>query len=382
MTDNTQKKLGERLKAARARSGLKQEVAAEKLSLSRTTLIAIEKGERKVRPEELELISRVYDVPLNAIVRDTAPVIDVIPRFRAMPGTPTAAKSEAIVLFSDLIAAEVELEQLLDRPLRPNYPPERPVGTRDPREHAEDVAMDLRYRLGLGLAPISDVVSLLELEIGIRVFIHPFRSKVSGLYAYSPEWGAAILLNAAHPKSRRAVSAIHELGHFMSARMEPDFYTEDDAAGLREERFARSFAAAFLMPAPAVRQRYHEYFDSEKKFAPRHLILMAHNYQVSEEAMCRRLEDLSLLPKGAWETLKDRGFSGSHVRQVLGESLDDKSIVMPPRLWLLAVDAHRREILGEGQLANMLKLDRVRLREIFDALDEEDGDAAKPLSSD
>jgi DNA-binding XRE family transcriptional regulator len=46
MTDNAQKKLGERLKAARTRSGLKQEVAAEKLSLSRTTLIAIEKGER------------------------------------------------------------------------------------------------------------------------------------------------------------------------------------------------------------------------------------------------------------------------------------------------------------------------------------------------
>lgn len=381
MSSDNNKKLGERLKSARVRAGLTQEGAADKLTFARTTIVAIEKGERRVKPEELEAMARAYGTQINVLTRETVPVIDVVPRFRAMPGTPTRESNDAIVIFSDLIAAELELEQLLNRPLKFSYPPERPVGTRDPREHAEDTAMELRYRLGIGLAPIPDLVSFLELEIGIRVFVHPLPSKISGLYAFSPHWGAAILLNASHPRSRRATSGGHEFGHFMSDRTNPDVYEEDKQDSLREERFARAFSPAFLMPAPAIRQQYQEYYDAEQRFAPRHLILMAHRFHVSEEAMCRRLEDLQLLPKGAWQSLKDRGFSGSHVREVLGETVDSKAMMMPPRLWLLAVDAYRRQLLGEGQLAKLLKVDRVRLREIFDAIDEEDGDVAQPLSS-
>jgi Zn-dependent peptidase ImmA (M78 family)/DNA-binding XRE family transcriptional regulator len=381
MSQKDHKKLGERLKNARSRAGLTQESAADALTMARTTLVAIEKGERRVKPEELEAMARAYGTQVNLLTRPSVPIISVVAKFRSMPGTPSTDENEAIVIFNDLIAAELELEHLLNRPLRFSYPPERPVGNREPRQHGEDTAMEMRYRLGIGMAPITDIVSLLELEIGIRVFIHPLPSQVSGLYAYSPEWGAAILLNAKHPKSRRAGTGGHEFGHFVSDRGSPDVLVDNKESGLREERFAKAFGAGFLMPAPAVRQRYQEYYEGEQRFAPRHLILMAHAFHVSEEAMCRRLEDLQLLPKGTWQNLKERGFSGSHVRQVLGETLDDKAMMMPPRLWLLAVDAHRRQLLGEGQLAKMLKVDRVRLREIFDALDEEEGDAAEPLSS-
>ena len=37
------------------------------------------------------------------------------------------------------------------------------------------------------------------------------------------------------------------------------------------------------------------------------------------------------------------------------------------RLGLLAAEAHRRELLSEGQLARLLRLDRVDLRKILDA---------------
>ena len=45
--------LGERLRIARSRSGLTQNAAAVKLGLARTTLVAIEQGQRRIKPDEL-----------------------------------------------------------------------------------------------------------------------------------------------------------------------------------------------------------------------------------------------------------------------------------------------------------------------------------------
>ena len=42
------------------------------------------------------------------------------------------------------------------------------------------------------------------------------------------------------------------------------------------------------------------------------------------------------------------------------------------RLGLLAAEAHRRELLTEGQLARMLRLDRVSLRKLLDDADIDD----------
>lgn len=78
-----------------------------------------------------------------------------------------------------------------------------------------------------------------------------------------------------------------------------------------------------------------------------------------------RLETLKLLKRGTWHSLKDRKFSGELVREVIGEQ-KSKGFV-PPRLWLLAAEAFAKELLTEGQLARLLHVDRVRLREIADS---------------
>jgi hypothetical protein len=94
---------------------------------------------------------------------------------------------------------------------------------------------------------------------------------------------------------------------------------------------------------------------------------------VSEEALCRRIEGLNLLPSGTWDSLRDRGFSGDLVRQVLGDRAASEESNFPPRLWYLAGEAYRRGLLSEGQIARMLKTDRVELRAMFDALGAEEG---------
>ena len=48
------------------------------------------------------------------------------------------------------------------------------------------------------------------------------------------------------------------------------------------------------------------------------------------------------------------------------------------RLGLLAAEARRRELLSEGQLARLLRLDRVDLRKILDAASDLDGVECPP----
>jgi Zn-dependent peptidase ImmA (M78 family) len=352
---------------------LTQQEAAEKVKLARTTLIALEKGQRRLRAEELKSMAAAYAVSINALLRPTSVLANIVPRFRAMTADAQDAADAALVL-NDLAAAQYELESILGIPFRPNYPPERPLGPGDIRDLAEDAAMEIRQRLGIGLSAITDIVSLLELEFGVRVFIYPLSSsRISGLFAFDEKVGACILLNKKHPRERRSITAAHELGHLIATRAEPDVVDFQSAPQSREERFAAAFSYSLFMPAALVRRRFNELQRDTGSFSPRQLILLAHQLAVSEEALCRRLEELNLLPSGTWESLRDRGFSGELVRKVLGDRATPEDSAVPPRLWFLAAEAYRRGLLSEGQIARMLRADRVEVRAMFDALGAEEG---------
>jgi Zn-dependent peptidase ImmA (M78 family) len=276
-------------------------------------------------------------------------------------------------LLAELAKAEVELENLLGIKRIRNYPPERPILPGDVRAQAEQDALELRQRLGLGLAPITDIVTLLEMELGVRVFVRRFNGKISGLFAYDDRLGACILLNANHPRERRTQSAGHETGHFIGTRTEPEILYSDEDFASREERYADAFARAFLTPARAVMQKFREVTAGAPKLTRRHVIVLAHFFGVSREAMVRRLEELDLTKKGTWDWFAGNGgITDEQARQVLGDLVpadSQKAEADRPttlRLNLLAEEVHRRGLLSEGQLARLLHLTRVELREILE----------------
>jgi Zn-dependent peptidase ImmA (M78 family)/DNA-binding XRE family transcriptional regulator len=371
--------LGERLKLARNRAGYTQDDAARAIDVSRTTLTAIEKGERRIRGSELKSLSDFYGVTANQLLRDSVVAVDLMPRFRALPGTESKKAESAARLLNDLAASEVELETLLGRAIVRSYPPERPVAPGDVEQQAEEAAIEFRHRLGRGLSPIKDLISLLESEIGIRVFIRPIDERsISGLFIYDERIGACILLNSYHSFVRRLQSAAHETGHFVASRGRPDVDSSTIDANSREERFAKRFGFALLMPAAAVRGAFSDFVREQGRFSPRHLVLLAARFGVSNEALCRRLEDLGLLKKGTWESIIERGFSGKFANGLVEkserESLSNFEHVTP-RLWLLAAEAYERGLVSEGQLAQMLRLSRIEVREIVDSLDGENVDS-------
>lgn len=358
--------IGDRLRIARTTSGKTQDDVAVAIGVSRPTLVSIEKGQRKVRAEELDKLAKLYRVSINSLLASDAVHVDLYARFRKQ-GQEDEDTLESIALLSRLASASVELERIVGIKFAPSYPPPQPILPGAVDRQAEEAALSLRHRLGIGLSPIPDIVSLIEHELEIRVFIRPLPSKVSGLFAYDPVVGACMLLNSKHRWERRALSAAHEVGHFVSTRFAVDVYEENTPSVSAEERFATAFSLAFMMPPSALRQRFKAMIEADQKFTPRHLVLLAHAFHVSAEGMCRQLERIELLPKGTYDSIKERGFSADFVRGILGDPAPATRLLpVGPRLAQLASSAHRRGLLSEGQLAKMLSLDRVEIREMLD----------------
>jgi Zn-dependent peptidase ImmA (M78 family)/transcriptional regulator with XRE-family HTH domain len=363
---------GERLRLAREAANVTQAAAASAIGVARTTIVAIEQGERRVKIDEVQRLAKLFGTSVNALLRREAVHVDLAPRFRKLDGNHDDAADEAAELLASLARAEVELENLMGVQRVRNYPPERPLLKGDVRAQAEHDAAELRQRLGLGNAPIRDIVTLLEMEMGVRVYVRRLDGRISGLFAFDEALGACVLLNANHRRERRAQTAAHETGHFVTARRQAEILYRNDKSNSREERYANSFGRALLTPARAVMQKFEEVTAGSNKASRRHIIVLAHYFGVAREAIVRRLEELSLVRPETWDWFQaNGGITDEQARQVLGDlavpDLQKAEADRPTtlRLNLLAAEAAKRGVLSEGQLARLLRVDRIELRDIL-----------------
>lgn len=376
--------LGERLKVARETANITQDTAAKAACIARTTLIAIEKGQRSARLEEIQTLSRFYGISANSLLRRDAVFVDLVPRFRSLPETGDCGVEQAARMLNDLVRAEVELENILGVHKTRNYPPEKTILPGDVRRQAELDAQNLRNWLGLGEGPIHNLFSLLEFQLGVRVYSRGLDPKVSGLFAYDDSVGACILINSSHRKDRRTQTSGHELGHFIATRRQPEVYQDGKYENSREERYANAFASAFLTPARAVVEKFKELTMGGTHLTRRHIILLSNFFGISRQAMVLRLEELGLTKKGTWDWFMDNGgITDEQVRQVLGSAASDSPLAEMPqssRLFLLAIEAWKKDLISEGQMSEMLRIDRKKVRELLDEAEEDEVDDLFKLS--
>lgn len=374
--------IGRRLRLARENAAIRQDDAAQIIGMSRPSLVAIEQGTRRVRMPELQSLAKHYGISVNGLLRREALHTDLVPRFRKLRETEDAHTTEAVRLLNDLVKAEVELENVLGIEHRKNYPPERGINVGDVSELAEQHAEELRSWLGLGSGPIGDIFTLVELNLGIRLYQRRLSpgSKVAGVFAYDPEVGACILLNANHRIERRVQSAAHEIGHFMGTRYVPEVLEENERFLSREERYANSFGRAFLTPRKAFEESFRHLTAGAEKLTRRHVILLAHQNNISREAAVRRLEEFNLVKKGTWDWFDGNGgISDEDARSALGGAAErrdsakaDADRPISHRLTLMAYETWKRGLMTEGQLAELLKVRRVELRALIDQIELEE----------
>jgi len=383
------RQVGARLQEARRAVGKTQKDSADHLGIARTTVVAIEKGERRIRPQELIRLAGFYGQSLSGFLRSGTSAEPFAVQLRGFLGQSNEGEELAphVWELQKLSEDYLELERLGGIPKQPPPPPEYDIDGLRPEDRAEDIATAERHRLGLGEGPILNLRELLDADLGLRIFFLPLPSKIAGLFAFTTHLGGCIAINGRHPSTRRRHSLCHELGHFLSHRLRPTVSHARYERRPQKERFAEAFARAFLLPASGLRRRFHE-IRRQRRITPADLMRWSHIYSVSVEATARRLEELRLLPSGTWDQLRQQGFKVREAESLLGlEPIDSDQALLPPRYRMLAAEAFTQGKLSEGQLARFLRQDRLATRCLIRELEESgflgeepgDFDLSKPL---
>jgi Zn-dependent peptidase ImmA (M78 family)/transcriptional regulator with XRE-family HTH domain len=361
--------LGRRLQEARKARGFTQQDVAEHLGVARTSLVAIEKGERRLTPRELITLAAYYgrSVPEFVTPKQTHHH-DFVPQFRAAlrreAATDNAFEQSAAELQA-LSENYAELEELCKMPMPKSYSPQYHISGALPEQAGEEVAATERNRLGVGDGPLGSPRERFENDVGLRIFYFEMPSKISGIFAYSESLGGCIGINSKHPRDRRNWGLAHEYGHFLTSRYQAEvtFLTESKRVSSRE-RFADNFAKSFLMPASGLNRRFSDLQrSSDSGITLAHILTLANLYQVSVQSLILRLEELRRLATGTWEKLVVEGFKVREAQQLLGiDANPPVKDTLPLRYKTLAVHAYNEGMLSEGQLARMLRTDRVSAR--------------------
>lgn len=360
------KVIGLRLAEARKARGVTQEDAATHLGCSRPTLIAIEKGTRQPKGEEIVVLAKLYGQKVSDLVRPGEPLADLQPHLRGVAQQMKLSEvAEGIAALQRFAEDYRRLESILNVSLPANYPEVVTIGRGSTVALAEDIADQERRRLGVGDQPVIHLRSLLEAEVGLRIAYEDLPSKVAGMFAYSSEMGGVILVNRKHPPERRRATMLHEYGHLITDRFKPGIdYLSYPGRKPANERFAEAFSMAFLMPSTSVRRRFNQIVNESGDFQIADLCRLSHFYYVSVEAMTLRLEGLGLIPKGVRDHLKESRFEVRRAVQML--NLQQHPVTderFPDRYVFLAVQAFDQGELSEGELASLLRCDRVSARE-------------------
>ena len=367
------KMLGKELQQARVRKGLTQEQAAHIIAVARTTMISIEKGERRIKADELAKLAYAYSLQMSDFLRDHANIDWSKPQFRG-PTLRTDDDDNAIAPHVEELAQLArdyfELERITSAPLLRKYPLEYSIGSLSTDEAAESIAIEERVRLGIGDGQIPVLRDILEQDVGLRIFYYPLPPKFSAIYLFEEHVGGCIAINSNHPEERRQWSLAHDYGHFLIHRTKPIVTSEDGYVRKPEsERLADKFAGYFLMPTNGITRRFNDIRRVNKVITPADLCTLAYYYGVSVEAMTRRLEDLKLLSAGLWEKLQARGFKVRETQRQLGlKQRDSPAQKLPVRYQYLAIEAFEQKLMSEGMLARFLELDLLTARSLVEAI--------------
>ena len=230
---------------------MNQADASNTISAARTTITAIEKGNRKIKPEELIKLASAYGKRVSDFVRPRPKIVPFQVQFRGPYKVNNEDKkkiNESIYLLEELARNYLELDQITNNHLSKKYPEIYGIKGLPIDSAAEGVASQERNRLGLGDGPIPLLRDILEQEVGLRIFYLPIKpSKFSAIYLYDHNLGGCIAVNSNHPEERRRLSLAHDYGHFLSNRYVQKLYIAGIYQRIPEnEQFADYFALYFL----------------------------------------------------------------------------------------------------------------------------------------
>ncbi len=277
--------LGERLKRFRIARGMSLadlETAIDRY-VSSSTLSKYEKGTLQPSAKTLNRIAAALGIKSAQLWGEPPCDVELIAfRKRSKLGKKEQKRIKAFV------AEEVEKRIWLQEQVSEQNTLELPIlgiPVQD-LEGAEEAAYTLRNMLNLGIAPIENLMAVLE-DHGIYIIEVNASESFDGISAIARDdhdkvVAAAIVIRSDVQGDRQRLNITHELGHLIL----------DINNNLDPEKAAFRFGAAFLVPAEQVRKDVGQ---RRKRFYNKQLFALKNRYGMSIQAILYRLRDLEII---------------------------------------------------------------------------------------
>ncbi|WP_066570352.1 ImmA/IrrE family metallo-endopeptidase [Snodgrassella sp. CFCC 13594] len=342
----------EKLRIAREIRGYNQTQLEAISEVSKATISKWENGEQSPSFANLEKVSSALNFPMGWFI-DSEEIQDNAAYFfrtlkRSTPVFRNIAKSKLLVasIIKEKLDNWLEFTPL-DIPTDIYVENYNTLSSQD----IENIANQCREYWQLGLAPISNMIELLE-SIGVVVVKDNLGSSdIDGVSNWFQNTPYVFLAADKENTPRSRFDAAHELAHIILHRNIPNNeydYTvpnlkKNEKERLRKnydliEKQAHLFASAFLMPAESI--SYHLTYPSLEK-----LLVLKRKWKVSVMALIMRAGSLKLIS----DDKKAQLFKNYSARgwRTKGEPLDEVFLPEYPQLFSDAIDV----LVSEGGLS-------------------------------
>lgn len=344
-------------------SGLTQHDFAVRIGLDDSKLSKALGGSRRFSSLDLARIADLCAVTVDWLITGDQPPLAVAARTTG--GSARRAVEEA----RRLATMRSDLSDLgFAQPWRPL---ETSIGTGGWTDQGARLAGAARARIEG--ADQTDLIGLVETMFGADVAVLDLGGGFDGLATSSDDVKLIVLATSAVPTRQRFTLA-HELGHLLAGddqgvHLDEDVFDRAQGKTPSELR-ANAFAAAFLMPEPALRAAVGSAGLTEQTFAA-----LACDLVVTPSALAYRLKSLRLIDAGTGDRFSSltarRAASLTGRGPDFARQVSEASRQRPPGL--LTRDAYAAYDAGATTLRPYANLLGVDVEEVRRALDVENG---------
>jgi Zn-dependent peptidase ImmA (M78 family)/transcriptional regulator with XRE-family HTH domain len=351
--------VGDRVRAARGRAGLSQRDVEARSGISQSMLHRVETGKRpNVTLEEFDRLAQALAVGLDELLYGSAVETRVLAAARTSGCTADSLKA-ALGQGIELLKLDDRLDAVVTG-LRQEAAPGMLAlsSSGSAQERGEAAAGWAREALGLGYAPVADLVSAVEHLTGVDVGTMPLPEKVPGICVTDPDRSTSIILvNSNDVAERQRFTLAHELAHVLFG----DATHVDAVDGERtaQEVLCDEFARNLLIPRAGVRAWLARTGTevSREGTDERTMALLARHFGASPDVTRIQLDRMGLLAG----RLRDAGLPSGRrwaYRYGWGPQFDSDQAAagqprVPRRLLDRSIEAYRQGKLGIAALAKL-----------------------------
>lgn len=359
--------LGTKLRLAREGAGLTKEDLAKGVGLSSVFISQLEKGIRNPSLDSLTALAAFFKKDMAYFLTEAESAFDRLSRMRE-----TDQKAlKLIKRFRKRCEEFLYLEEITGRRLEP-----APVYT---SHSPESLAREERRRLGLGVCPVDDVFSILEMN-GLSVFRFPVEAelKISGIFlSLADEEALFALVDSSQPMGLQKVAAAHLYCHFLKDRHagpiidNPDIFVADYVSLYHpREQFAQKFAARFLMPPEHIEDIIGRVL-GKARLDFEDVLFLKRYFGVSTFVMLQSLRDLGRIPSSGFKSFK--ALESDRLEASLFGRIGDEDLpprggggeIVSDRFRRLVHEACRKDRLDEKKWPESLRREKGKILKAF-----------------